>query len=356
MGELERTAGRVIVCGFHGLEAPSGVRSWVADGALAGVVLFARNIAGIAQAAALIESCRGRAEDDLPLLVCVDQEGGRVSRFGPPVLRLPPMRELASREDPHLTYRVATVLGRQLRAIGVNLDFAPVLDVDTNPHNPVIGDRAFGASPEIVMTHAFAFAEGLHAGGVLSCGKHFPGHGDTDVDSHLALPVLRHDRARLDQIELRPFRVANGRLPSLMTAHVVLEPIDPGVPATLSPRVIGRLLREELGFAEAVFSDDLEMKAITSQHSIEEAGVRAIEAGCDLLLVCSDLDAAARLRDALAREASRSPAFLERLTEARRNADALRSRTLALPDAVPFDEAFHAASVRALASRLWAEG
>ena len=345
-------AGNVIVCGFAGLEAPATIHRWLSEQSVAGLILFKRNIDGVDQAAALIASCTARSDPALPILVCVDQEGGRVARFGEPVLRLPPMQRLAAAGDTRLTRDAAKVLGRQLRAIGINLDFAPVLDVDTNPDNPVIGDRAFGCTPDIVIEHALAFADGLQDGGVLSCGKHFPGHGDTDLDSHVALPTLRHDRARLDEVELRPFRAAAQRVPSLMTAHVIFEAVDRNVPATMSAAAIGQLLREDLGFEGAVFSDDLEMKAVTERYSVEEAGVLAIEAGCDLLLVCSDLEAATRLREALAAEASRRSGFRARLTEARSRADALRKRVRALPPAVPLQIALESAEVRSVQERL----
>ncbi len=307
-------AGNVIVCGFAGTEAPPQIRAWLRDEAVAGLILFKRNIDDLHQAAALIASCVEGTDPANSILVCVDQEGGRVARFGEPILRLPAMQTLSAAADARLTREAARVLGRQLRAIGVNLDFAPVLDVDTNPDNPVIGDRAFGRTPGAVIEHALAFADGLHAGGVLSCGKHFPGHGDTDLDSHLALPTLRHGRGRLEAVELQPFRAAVGRLPSLMTAH--------------------------------------EMKAITDRYSIEEAGVLAIEAGCDLLLVCSDLEAAARLRETVAGEADRSGLFRARLAEACARANALRRGVLELPPAVPLEIALHSADARSVTARL----
>ncbi|UCH29354.1 MAG: beta-N-acetylhexosaminidase [Myxococcales bacterium] len=352
MSDLERTAGNVIVCGFPGLDAPEEVQRWLAEKTVAGLILFKRNIADIDQASGLIESCHAKSLSPLPILISVDQEGGRVARFGEPILQLPPMRTLAAADDLQLTRDAGMVLGRQLRSIGINLDFAPVLDVDTNPLNPVIGDRAFGSDPDTVIEHALAFAEGLHDGGVLSCGKHFPGHGDTDLDSHLALPILRHERSRLDEIELRPFRAAVGQLPSLMTAHVVFETLDPNSPATMSKRAIGELLRRQIGFDGAVFSDDLEMKAVSDHYAIEEAGVLAIEAGCDLLLVCSDLEAAARLRDALVTEAERRPSFRTRLAEARSRADALRRRISDLPPAIPRQNALESTEARAVADRL----
>lgn len=352
MSELESTAGSVIVCGFDGLEAPGTVHRWLSEDRVAGVILFKRNIADLAQAAELIASCAEQSSAELPILVSVDQEGGRVARFKEPVLQLPPMRVLAATRDSSLTREAAIVLGQQLRAIGINLDFAPVLDIDTNPLNPVIGDRAFGSTADVVIEHALAFAEGLHEGGVLSCGKHFPGHGDTDLDSHLALPVLRHERARLEEVELRPFRAAAHRIPSMMTAHVVFEAVDPGAPATMSTAVVDEILRGELGYDGAVFSDDLEMKAVSDRYSIEEAGVLAIEAGCDLLLVCSDLDAAARLRERLVKEAERSAAFAARLKRARSRADTLRGRIGELPAPLPLENALESARARAVQERL----
>lgn len=330
MNELERIAGNVIVCGFEGQTAPRQVRRWLDDEALAGVILFKRNIEGVEQAARLIETCVGRDPTN-PTLVCVDQEGGRVCRFDPPVLRLPSMRSLGAAGDPSLTRTAARMLGRQLRSIGVNLDFAPVLDVDSNPDNPVIGDRAFSSSADEVGVQGLAFAEGLMEGGVLPCGKHFPGHGDTDVDSHFGLPRLAHGRRRLDEVELVPFRAAVGRLPSLMTAHVLFEAVDPEVPATLSRLAVSELLRTEIGFSGTVFSDDLEMGAISASYSIEDAGVLAIKAGCDLLLVCSDLDAVARLREALARAAQSSEGFCELLRQASSRANTLRQAITSLP-------------------------
>lgn len=352
MNELDRMAGNVLVCGFDGLDAPAEVRRWVAEGVLGGLILFRRNVRDPRQAAELIDSCLDDADATFPPLICVDQEGGRVARFGAPVLQLPSMRKLAAADDLGLTRDAARVLAKQLRAIGVTLNFAPVLDIDTNPLNPIIGDRAFGRTPEVVVEQALAFAAGMHEGGTLACGKHFPGHGDTDLDSHLALPILRHDRARLDEVELAPFRTAVEQLPSIMTAHVVFEALDPSVPATMSTAVIEGLLRGELGFEGVVFSDDLEMKAITASHVIEKAGIRAIEAGCDMLLVCSDLGAAERLRVALAFRASQSEPFRLRLAEACARADALRRRAADLPPAVAFENALDSDEARSVGERL----
>ncbi len=317
-------AGQVLVAGFPGREPPPAIAEAVASGLLGGIILFRRNFDTSLEAGRLATGLSRLAPPDAPLLVGIDQEGGRVARLGPPVLKLPPMRALGAAGEPDLCRAAGRALGQQLRALGFSIDFAPVLDVDSNPANPVIGDRAFGTDPDTVARFALPFADGLHEAGVASCGKHFPGHGDTDLDSHLALPRLGHDRARLDAIELAPFRAAVGRLPSLMTAHVVFDALDPGVPATLSARIVTGLLKRELGYHGVVVSDDLEMKAISERYGVVPAGLAAIEAGCDCLLVCSDVDALFELREALARRATEDAAFGDRLRDAAERVLAMR--------------------------------
>lgn len=322
---IEALAGRVLCVGFPGRELPAVLAQRLRDDALGGVILFKRNVGTIDEVAALVSEVHAASPSRTPL-VAIDQEGGRVARLGAPIVKLPPMRRLAEQNDPALTERAGRVLGAQLAACGINVDFAPVLDVDTNPDNPIIGDRSFGRDAETVITHALAFARGLQASGVASCGKHFPGHGDTDLDSHLALPRIAHDRARLDRVELAPFRAARGVVPSIMTAHVVFDALDREVPATLSKRVITGLLREELGYDGVIVSDDLEMKAVFDRWGVAESAVRAIEAGCDLVLVCSRLDLVEEAASALATRAKADAAFLARLTEAASRVDAMRAR------------------------------
>jgi beta-N-acetylhexosaminidase len=191
--------------------------------------------------------------------------------------------------DSTIARQVGRAMGVELSAIGFDLDFAPVLDVHSNPTNPVIGDRSFSRDPSIVATMGIALMHGLHEGGVLSCGKHFPGHGDTDSDSHLTLPTVRRTRAELDRIELPPFRAAIAAgVPLLLTAHVLYPALDPHRPATLSPLILRDLLRTELGFTGVIASDDLEMRAISAHQDIGDAAVATLNAGADLLLVCND--------------------------------------------------------------------
>ncbi|MCA9532436.1 MAG: beta-N-acetylhexosaminidase [Myxococcales bacterium] len=318
---LAEAAGRVLMVGYPAGAVPAEVAELARAGALAGVILFKRNLPDVHAALEATREYRAlHAPHSLPL-IAVDQEGGRVARLREPVLTLPPARELA-RRGPKAIRAAAKLLGQQLRVLGFNTDFAPVLDIDTNPDNPIIGDRSFGHTASGVIDAALPFADGLADAGVIACGKHFPGHGDTDTDSHLALPRLSHDLERLRHVELAPFAAA-GRVPAIMTAHVVFDALDPGVPATLSRRVITDLLRGELGYEGAIISDDLEMKAIADHFGSGEAGVRAIDAGCDLLLVCSKVERALEVREALLERASGDAVFAERLLDAAARVDRL---------------------------------
>lgn len=324
MTDVAAICGQLLVGGFDGTTLPSEVRGELEAGRRAGLILFRRNLAmsdrglDVDALLALNDSIhQATASWDEPPFVSVDQEGGKVARLKAPVIELPPMRKVASHDDVTFTQRLGEELGRQLLALGFNLDFAPVMDVDSNPENPIIGDRAFGSDPRTVMRHGVAFLRGLQGAGVLGCAKHYPGHGDTAVDSHLDLPVVDASASRLAEIELPPFRAASGAgVASMMTAHVVYRGLDPEVPATFSRRICTDLLRREIGFEGVLFSDDLEMGAIAKHGTIEDAAVRAIAAGCDVLLVCSDLALQSRAFDALVREAESSAAFLDRCREA----------------------------------------
>jgi beta-N-acetylhexosaminidase len=323
--DLHRMAASTLVIGFEGLEETKEVRELVQQG-VAGCILFARNVESPLQVATLCQ--RLKREADGPLLLCVDQEGGRVARLrGLPFTDLPAMRIVGGCMSETLAYDVGRLLGRETRAAGFDMDFAPVLDVDTNPANPVIGDRALSRDAEIVARLGVAIARGIESEGVASCGKHFPGHGDTSQDSHLTLPRLPHGMERLTSVELLPFRAyANAGLGAIMTAHVVFEAVDPDVPASFSRKVQTELLRDELGFRGGLISDDLEMKAIADRYSMEEAAVGAIRAGVDLLLVCHRADRQKQAIDGLVAEAERSESFMQRLMEASERTKSFRAR------------------------------
>jgi beta-N-acetylhexosaminidase len=290
-----RQIGQRFMVGFDGHVASADVKRLVRDFGVGHVILFARNVAEPEQVAELVRELQSVARDarhDLPLLVAVDQEGGRVARLREPWTVWPPARALGQSGDVDLARRMGAALAAELVACGIRCDFAPVVDVDSNPKNPIIGDRSFGADPDLVGRMGAALVVGLQEGGVAACAKHFPGHGDTDVDSHLALPVVDHSPSRLEEVELPPFRKAiEAGVATIMTAHVLVRELDAELPATLSPRIIEGMLRKQLGFAGVVVSDDLEMKAVAARWSPGESAVLAVKAGCDLLPVCASADA-----------------------------------------------------------------
>jgi beta-N-acetylhexosaminidase len=326
--------GQLLFAGFHGAEVPRELADLLAQGRLGGVILFARNIQGPEQVRGLTAALHAAAPAELPVLLAIDQEGGRVQRLRAPWTEWPPMRRLGERDDPAETAAVAAAVARELTDLGIGLDFAPVVDVDTNPANPVIGDRSFARDPARVGRHAAAFVTAMQAAGVAACAKHFPGHGDTTSDSHLELPRLEHDLDRLREVELPPFRAAIAAgVASVMTAHVLFPRLDRARPATLAPDVM-HLLRGELGFDGVVFSDDLEMKAVADHFAPEPLVRGSLEAGCDALLVCSRMDL---VREVL-RLLERAPdALLEHplrrmLALKRRFAPAHRRRALGEPE------------------------
>ncbi len=329
MSLFQRCASLLMV-GFPGAAPDDEVKRLIDDGVM-GVILFKRNVGTPAETAQLIAQLKRHA--GRPLCAAVDQEGGRVARLrGAPFTNLPPMREFGHRGDEALCERTGRLLAHEVRAVGFDWDFAPVLDVDTNPKNPVIGDRSFHQTAERVASLGVARARGLEAGGVASCAKHFPGHGDTEKDSHLDLPRLPHGLERLRKVELPPFAAyAKAQLASVMTAHVIFDALDPGVPATMSARSLG-LLRDELGFRGVLVSDDLEMKAIAEHFSVEEAIVRSLIAGCDLFLVCHKASVQRKCIEALEKAVREGRVSEQRLEEARARVAALVKKFVRGPE------------------------
>ncbi|MBI4705989.1 MAG: beta-N-acetylhexosaminidase [Deltaproteobacteria bacterium] len=315
---LPELCGQLLVGGFAGTSLPASFARELLAGRRGGAILFRRNCHELGQVAELCAAISaGASASAPPPIVGVDQEGGRVCRLPAPFFTLPAMRELGRIGDPALTGRAAEQVGRELHALGFNTNFAPVLDVDTNPTSPVIGDRSFGSDPEHVARHGAAFVQGLQKGGVLACGKHFPGHGDAARDSHVELPVVGQSRSRLDRVELVPFRAAIAvGVGALMSAHVAYPAVEPELPATFSARACTRLLRQELGYGGVLFSDDLEMGAISRRWNIEEAAVQAVAAGCDVLLVCRDEGLQERAHRALIGRAEHDGAFRARCAQA----------------------------------------
>jgi beta-N-acetylhexosaminidase len=300
-GDLPDLAATLLQPGFEGTTVPDWVRRWLAEDGLGGVALFARNVETPAQVAALTAQLRAERPD---VIVAIDEEAGDVTRFESRYgSSRPGNLGLGAVDDPELTAAVARDLGLDLAHAGITLDYAPDTDVNSNPDNPIIGVRAFGAEPELVARHGSAWIRGLQEAGVAACAKHFPGHGDTAVDSHHDVPLIDRSRAALEECELIPFRAAIAAgVQSIMTGHLLVPAFDPDLPATLSRRILHGLLREELGFEGLIITDGIEMQGVSRKYGIEGATVRAIAAGADAICVGgghADELTATRLRDAL---------------------------------------------------------
>jgi beta-N-acetylhexosaminidase len=329
-GDLASLAAAVLQPGFVGTTPPPWVRRWLGEG-LGGVVLFARNIVDLDQVAALTAALRAERPD---VVVAIDEEAGDVTRIesGRGSSR-PGNFALGVVDDPELTAEVARDLGRELASVGVTLDYAPDADVNSNPDNPVIGVRAFGDEPALVARHTAAWVRGLQSGGVAACAKHFPGHGDTRVDSHHDLPRIGGTRAQLDAAELVPFRAAVAAgVQAVMTGHLLVPALDEELPATLSARILGGLLREELGFTGVVVTDAVEMRAVTDRYGFAGAAVRALAAGADAICVGgerADEASARELRDAIVAAVISGELPEERLAEAAGRVGRLAAWTVA---------------------------
>ncbi|HYB54332.1 MAG TPA: beta-N-acetylhexosaminidase [Thermoanaerobaculia bacterium] len=329
----------LVLTGIPDLQLDAAVRRRLERLQPGGIVLFRRNVGPPDELAALIRGLRGVLGPKC--LIAIDQEGGRVARLGAPFTEWPPMRRLGETRNAGLARAAGRAIGRELSSVGINCDFAPVLDVDSNPENPVIGDRSFGRDPALVARLGCAFSRGLAEAGLIPCGKHFPGHGDTALDSHLALPRVDRSRRELMRCEIAPFRRAvRSGVPMLMSAHVLYPALDAELPATLSRAIMTELLRGQLGFRGVLVSDDLAMQALAGHGTVGELAVSALAAGCDLLLACQSLEAGeeavAALKSALRRgrlDPARAREALARVRRLRRSIRTRRTKTaLALPD------------------------
>ena len=285
---------KLFMAGFEGVAIPDTLKELLREG-LGGVILFKRNISSVEQLRSLTQELRDVA--GRPLLIGVDHEGGRVFRLPKPFTQIPPMQCLGAYAQSHadgevVAHRLATMMASELAAVGINVNFAPVLDVHTNLSNPIIGDRAFGNDHTRVASLGCAMIKGFAEGNIIACGKHFPGHGDTGQDSHLTLPVLPHTWERLRWCELVPFAAAIAAgVPMIMPGHLLYGAIDAANPIPFSERGITGLLRDEMKFDGVIVTDDLEMGALRNICSVADAAFRALRAGCDLAMICRDLTA-----------------------------------------------------------------
>ncbi len=322
--------GQLFVLGFSGTRLEDPILRLIRKYDIGGVILFSRNLKDPMQTAELALELQENAAT--PLLIGIDQEGGIVSRLPSPFTSFPGNRPIGLSGSEDLARTFGRVTGTELAAVGINLDFAPVLDVDSNPKNPVIGVRSFGRDPDRVARLGCAVIQGLQETGVIACGKHFPGHGDTSLDSHLTLPEVHQKRNILLNREVSPFAKAiRSGVEMIMTAHVLYPALDPRFPATLSAAVIEKLLRGSLGFQGVVITDDLEMDAVEMNFGIEESCVRALRAGVDMLLICHDPVKQEKGIAAVIRAAKRGILSHRRIDEAVSRILDLKRRRLSLP-------------------------
>ena len=328
METLREKIGQMIMVGCRDEGLSHDERLVFTEFQFGGVILFRRNCGASRHMMSLCRELWDIASGQPPF-IAIDEEGGNVHRLPEPFSHFPAAAVIGARGDPQLAYRAGRATAAELALVGINLNFAPVLDVNSNPCNPIIGARAFGTDSKSVTTMALAWSGGLRDGGVIPCGKHFPGHGDTDQDSHLDLPVLKKPFQEIQTVELPPFAAAcRAGIEALMTAHVKFTELDANHVATLSEPIVTGLLRHQLGYNGVVFSDDMEMKAISDHCEAGEAAALALRAGVDVLLFCHDLEKAVNAVESLYAEAEREPALRAQIDASDQRIAALKARYL----------------------------
>lgn len=334
--------GQLIIAGLDGEAADTETQAIINNREAGGFILFRPNMKSVSSTVALTNQLKNlnRRAGGEPLFLSVDEEGGRVSRLPSQVDKLPSSGEIGKSGSEAYARTAGEQLARRVKAFGFNLNFAPVLDVNSNPDNPVIGDRSFGSSPSLVAKLGIAELEAHKSNGVLGVVKHFPGHGDTSVDSHKELPVLSNGMSRLSQLELPPFEAAIGNgAEAVMVAHILLPKLDPDYPASLSKPIITGLLRDRLSFDGLVISDDLTMGAIKENYNLGDAAVRFVLAGGDIALVCHGDENISLVYNSLKNAVNRGIISTERLNEsvyrvlALKTVYKLNDRTVPIPSA-----------------------
>ncbi len=310
--DIRKKIGQLFILGFDGYSVPADFKKFIQEYHLGGVIYFKRNVQTPGQIAELSNELQfGCRPKDCPnLFISIDHEGGKVNRLVKPFTKFPGNDYLGELGSPKICFDFGAVLGKELKAVGININYAPVVDVNSNPNSPVIKNRAFSNDPELCGKMGSAVCRGIQKMGVMAVAKHFPGHGDTKEDSHYALARVDKTKEELDQLELIPFkRVIRSRVEAIMTAHILNPKLDPEYPATMSEKTINGLLRGEMRFNRLVISDDLEMKAIADHYDPLEAAILSIKAGCDLLIYRGDLGLPVAQIDAIAKavESGRIP-------------------------------------------------
>lgn len=342
MKSLHQLIGQHFLIGVSGHTLTAEEKKFIVENNISGVVLFSRNVSEpqqVRELCAEIQSLRHQTIDKTPLYVAIDMEGGRVARLKSPFTQWPPLKKLGDIDSPTVSFNFSRAMGQELKAVGINLDFAPCIDVFTNPKNTVIGDRAISSNPEMVAKHTSALIRGYMKSEVIACAKHFPGHGDTVIDSHLDLPVENADRARLEKVELLPFKKAfKSRLDMLMTAHIRFPKIDPEWPVTLSEIFLKQILREEMRYDGLIITDDLDMKALASHYDRAKIPVRALQAGADLVLYCNEPESPPRAIEGIAKALSDGQLKKSDLEQTYKKILAMKDEAIPNPDPAPWKD------------------
>ncbi|MHA0856110.1 beta-N-acetylhexosaminidase [Paenibacillus sp. CMAA1364] len=315
---IEEKIGQLVLVGMDGTINNKDSQTFIEEYHIGGFIFYKDNIESKEQALQLMNDLKQtNVVNKIPLWMSLDEEGGRVTRMPKDFNKLPTNREIGKKNDVTLSNEIGQLLAKELKGFGLNMNFAPVLDIHSNPNNPVIGDRSFGSKIEVVSRLGIATMQGMESEGIVPVVKHFPGHGDTSVDSHIGLPVVNHSLDRLREFELKPFQDAiNQEAEVVMIAHILMPQIDQDHPASLSKIMISDILRDELGFTGVVMTDDMTMGAIVENYDLQQSSVQTILAGSNIVLVGHDVDKGISVIQALT-EAVKNGKISEKLLNTR---------------------------------------
>lgn len=341
-----QSIGQHFIIGISGLALTAEEKKFIVENDIGGIILMGRNVAEPKQVHALcseIQSLRYKTKSKLPLFISIDMEGGRVARLKAPFTVWPPLKKLGDLDTPTVTFHFARYMGLELKSVGINLDFAPCVDIFSNPNNTVIGDRSLGNNPDLVAKHTSALIRGYLKADVIPCAKHFPGHGNTLIDSHLDLPIEDATLQQLNDFEFVPFKKAfRSRIPMTMTAHIKLPNVDPEWPATLSEIFMKTILRNELRYRGIIITDDLDMNAMKSHYGKPVIPVRALQAGVDLLLYCNEPESPVIAIEAVKKAIADGNLSAAELGTRVESIIELKKAQITQPDPVSFSEAIKA--------------
>lgn len=289
---LEEKVGQMVIVGVEEETFNSNMEKMIKDHKAGGFIFMGKSVKNTTQLLKLVNSIKAaNSNNNIPLFLSIDQEGGKIDRMPQEFNRYPTNKAIGKINSENLSYNIGSTIAYEISSFGFNMDFAPVLDINSNPKNPVIGDRSFGTGSQLVSNLGIETMKGIQEGNVISVVKHFPGHGDTSVDSHVGLPKVNKSMDQINNFELLPFKEAiKNNVDGIMIAHILLPKIDPKYPASLSKVIISNVLRKQLGFNGIVITDDMTMGAITKNYSIGDAAVKSINAGSDIILIAHDFN------------------------------------------------------------------